>query len=135
MDTVNKQTRSEIMSRVRSKETKLEQIFSRRLWNSGIRYRKNIASYFGKPDLVIKKSKLVIFIDSCFWHGCKEHLRMPHSNVDYWTKKIKRNQERDIEVNQYYKMQGWTTVRIWEHLLKSEEQINRQVDYVRSLNT
>lgn len=123
------------MSQVKSKESKLEQKFRKQLWNSGIRYRKNSSNYFGKPDLMIKKSKLVVFIDSCFWHGCNKHLRMPHSNIEYWTNKIKRNLERDIAVNQYYKEQGWNVLRIWEHLLENERQILRQVENVRSFNT
>ena len=114
-DTVSKKKRSEIMSRVRSKDSKMEIAFRKALWNKGFRYSKNSSKYFGKPDLILKKYKTVIFIDSCFWHGCKKHCRMPSTNQKYWIQKIKRNKQRDKEVNKYYKKLGWKIFRIWEH--------------------
>lgn len=115
VDTVSKKRRSEIMSAVRSKETKIEVYFRKELWAMGVRYRKNPKKYFGKPDVVLNKYKAVIFIDSCFWHGCKKHLRMPSTNKKYWKNKIEKNIKRDEEVNQYYKKTGWKVLRIWEH--------------------
>ncbi|EKE21991.1 MAG: hypothetical protein ACD_7C00083G0004 [uncultured bacterium] len=118
-DTVSKLQRSEIMSRIRSKDTKIEVVFRKALWQSGFRYRKNSAKYFGKPDIVLKKYKTVIFLDSCFWHGCQKHFRMPATRKKYWDTKIERNKQRDNEVNQYYKKLGWKIFRIWEHDLKN----------------
>ena len=69
----SKNKRSEIMSKVRSKGSKIEIEFRKKLWQAGFRYRKNATKYFGKPDIVLPKYKTVIFIDSCFWHGCKKH--------------------------------------------------------------
>src|ERR1035437_766648 len=115
MDTVSKTARSGIMSRVKSQETKLEKSFRKLLWNSGVRYRKNNTKFFGKPDILIKKTNTVIFIDSCFWHGCSKHLRMPSSNKEYWEAKILRNKERDRLVNSYYKSKDWKLLRVWEH--------------------
>ena len=114
-DVVSKKKRSEIMSAVKSKDTKIEIIFRKALWKKGFRYSKNSKKYFGKPDLVLKKYKTVIFIDSCFWHGCKKHCRVPATNKKYWTDKINRNKERDSEVNKFYKKVGWKFIRIWEH--------------------
>jgi len=102
-DTVSKQKRSEIMSKVKSKDSKIEVEFRKVIWKAGFRYRKNAKKYFGKPDLVLKKYKTVIFIDSCFWHGCKKHCRIPATNQKYWIDKIERNKQRDKEVNNYYK--------------------------------
>jgi len=119
MDTVSKKQRSKIMSKVRSKETKMEIAFRKVLWQKGFRYRKNSASYFGKPDLVLKKYKTVIFIDSCFWHGCKKHLRLPATNKKYWVNKINKNKKRDKKVSKYYRKIGWNIYRIWEHKLKN----------------
>lgn len=119
-DTVSKKKRSEIMSTVKSKDTKIEIVFRKALWQKGVKYRKNSPKYFGKPDLVLKKYKIVIFIDSCFWHGCKKHCRIPSTRKNYWENKIKRNKERDKEVNKYYKTKGWILFRFWEHeILKS----------------
>ena len=117
MDTVSKQKRSEIMSRVKSKDSKMETLFRKELWKTGLRYRKNSSKYFGKPDIVLPKYKTTIFVDSCFWHGCKKHCRIPSVRKNYWTQKIARNAERDKKVSKHYKKQGWKIVRIWEHEL------------------
>jgi DNA mismatch endonuclease (patch repair protein) len=114
-DTVSKKKRSEIMKAVRSKDTKMEISFRKALWKKGLRYRKNPAGYFGKPDIVLKKHKMVVFLDSCFWHGCRKHCRLPATNKKYWINKIERNKKRDKEVNKYYKKLGWQILRIWEH--------------------
>jgi DNA mismatch endonuclease (patch repair protein) len=121
MDTFEKEKRSEIMSKVRSKETKIEKDFRKKLWSKGLRYRKNNGKLFGKPDISFRSKKTVIFLDSCFWHGCKEHLRMPASNKEYWQRKIKRNIERDKAVDNYYSKKGWEIYRIWEHGLKQKQ--------------
>ena len=115
MDTVSKQKRSEIMSHVKSKDSKIEILFRKELWKKGLRYRKNSGKYFGKPDIVLPKYKTAIFIDSCFWHGCKKHCRIPSVRKKYWTEKIARNAERDKEVSKHYKKQSWKIFRVWEH--------------------
>lgn len=115
MDKVSKSRRSEIMRAVRSKDSKIEIKFRKALWQASYRYRKNANNYFGKPDIVLRKYKTVIFIDSCFWHGCSEHCRIPSSRTSYWTGKVERNKKRDAEVNEYYMTIGWTVLRIWEH--------------------
>ena len=108
------------MSKIKSKDTKIEIEFRKAIWKAGFRYRKNPKGYFGKPDLVLKKYKTVIFIDSCFWHGCKKHCRLPSTKKNYWIPKIERNKQRDKEVNRHYKKEGWKVVRVWEHDLKRE---------------
>ena len=98
--------------------SKLEEEVSKALWKQGVRFRKNVKSLPGKPDIAIKKYKVVIFIDSCFWHVCPTHGNMPKSNQDYWVKKLTRNQNRDQEINLYYNQEGWSLLRIWEHDFK-----------------
>lgn len=115
MDNVSKKKRSEIMSRIRSNGSKIEIFFRKQLWKNGLRYSTNSNKYFGKPDVVLLKYRTVIFIDSCFWHGCKQHCRVPAIRKNYWTKKISKNKKRDKEVSKYYKKQGWKIFRIWEH--------------------
>jgi DNA mismatch endonuclease (patch repair protein) len=114
-DIFSKKKRSEIMSRVRSRDSKIETEFRKKLWRAGFRYSKNSTKYFGKPDLVLPKYKTVIFIDSCFWHGCKKHGSMPQTRKKFWKNKIERNKERDKEVNRCYKKLGWSIFRIREH--------------------
>lgn len=119
-DTVSKKKRSEIMSKVKSKDSKIEVDFRKAIWKAGFRYRKNPIQYFGKPDIVLPKYKTAIFIDSCFWHGCKRHCRLPSARKKYWTAKIERNKERDKEVNRHYRKIGWKVIRVWEHSLMQD---------------
>jgi len=126
-DKITKGERSSLMSKIKSKETKIEKDFRKLLWKEGVRYRKNSSRHFGKPDIVIASKKIVIFIDSCFWHGCKKHCRIPKAHRDYWVKKISRNKERDKEVNSHYKKIGWKILRIWEHDFKN---INKYTDKI-----
>lgn len=114
-DTVSKEKRSEIMARIKGRNSKIEVLFRKELWRRGFRYRKNSGKYFGKPDIVLKRRRVVIFVDSCFWHGCKKHCRIPATSKTYWTQKIKRNVARDKRVSQYYKKIGWEIFRVWEH--------------------
>lgn len=117
-DIFSKKKRSEIMSKVRSKDSKMEIEFRKALWKRGFRYRKNVRRYFGKPDLVLNKTKTVIFIDSCFWHGCKRHCKLPTTNKVFWKNKIEKNIKRDKSVSRYYKNRKLRIIRIWEHSLK-----------------
>lgn len=119
-DIFTKKKRSEIMSKVQSKDSKIEVEFRKALWKKGFRYRKNPTKYFGKPDLVLPKYKTVIFIDSCFWHGCKKHGTIPATRKKFWTEKIERNSQRDKKVSQHYKKSDWKIIRIWEHDLKKK---------------
>ncbi|UOE53597.1 very short patch repair endonuclease [Cytobacillus oceanisediminis] len=100
--------------------SKLESIVSKELWKKGFRFRRNSKDLFGKPDISIKKYRVAIFIDSCFWHQCPLHAIMPKSNTDYWIKKLARNIERDKEVDEYYKKKCWNIKRVWEHEIKND---------------
>lgn len=122
MDKVSKRKRSEIMSRIKDRDSKIEKLFRKELWKAGFRYRKNSNKYFGKPDVVLAMRKTVIFVDSCFWHGCKDHCRMPSTKKSYWIKKIARNSKRDKQVNIHYKKIGWKVIRVWEHEIFSNPQ-------------
>ena len=109
-------TRSENMRRIKSKDTSIEIMLRKELWKRGFRYRKNAKDVFGKPDIVFKGKKLAVFADSEFWHGryLMEKKYIPKTNRDYWIKKIKRNIERDKEVTEYLKKDGWIVLRFWE---------------------
>lgn len=120
---MSKEKRSKTMSAIRS-QSKLENRLSKALWRKGYRFRKNVRGLYGTPDIVIKKYKVVIFIDSCFWHVCPIHGNKPKSNQEFWNKKLLRNQERDIEVSKYYKEHGWNIMRIWEH------EVNNDIDRI-----
>ena len=132
VDTLSKEQRRKNMQAIRS-QSKLENQVSREIWKRGLRFRKNDKSLFGKPDISIKKYKIVIFIDSCFWHSCPIHGNMPKTNVEYWEKKLNKNIRRDLEVNQYYKEKGWNVLRIWEHNIKKDFQntIEQIIEFIR----
>ena len=109
-------SRSENMRRIKSKDTSIEILLRKELWRRGLRYRKNAKDVFGKPDMVFKSKKLAVFADSEFWHGkyLMEGKYIPKTNTEFWVKKIERNIERDKEVNQKLKDDGWTVLRFWE---------------------
>ncbi|MED4909389.1 very short patch repair endonuclease [Brevibacillus centrosporus] len=118
MDNLKPEDRRKNMQNIRSAGTKLEERISKALWKRGVRFRKNEKSLPGKPDLSIKKYKLVVFLDSCFFHGCPEHFIAPKTNADYWVPKIDRNKRRDQEINALYNEMGWKVMRFWEHEAK-----------------
>lgn len=120
VDTFLPVKRSSIMRAVKAKNTKLENVFRSALWKRGLRFRKHVKDLPGKPDIVFSRYRVAVFIDSCFWHGCPLHVRMPKSNIDYWERKIYRNKQRDEELNQKYKEIKWEVVRIWEHEIKED---------------
>lgn len=127
-DTFSKLERSRIMARVlghgnKATEVALIEIF-RQHRIVGWRRRRPL---FGKPDFVFPKSRLALFVDGCFWHGCRRHCRMPTTNGAYWQRKIARNIIRDRTVNGRLRQAGWRVVRIWGHSLKSPEQIVRRI--------
>src|SRR3989344_8866992 len=111
-DAFSKKKRSQIMSKIKSRETKLELNFKELLVGLRFRYQLKV---IGRPDFASKKLKTAIFIDSCFWHKCPKHFREPNSNYSYWKPKISRNVERAKEVNALLKIEGWKVVHFWEH--------------------
>lgn len=129
MDTVSPARRSEIMRLVKNKDSKIEKSLQQALKNAGCRFRKNVATLPGKPDIVFSQEKLAVFVDSCFWHGCKQHCRIPSANRAYWVKKIEGNKKRDRLVTKELKALGWRAVRIWEHsIAKSLSGVVRKIE-------
>ena len=114
--------RSKHMGKIRGKDTKPEVRFRKALWAKGFRYRANYKKLVGKPDIVFKKYKTVIFIDGEFWHGYnwEEKKEKIKSNRGFWIPKIERNMQRDGEVNRELKKMGYKVFRFWEHEIKKE---------------
>ena len=116
VDNLTKKQRSYCMSRINSKYTTPEIILKKELKYHKFTYHpKNV---FGNPDFINKKSRIIIFIDGCFWHKCLIHYKEPNSNKKYWLPKLERNAIRDKEVGITYKKAGWKVIRIWEHELR-----------------
>lgn len=117
MEKFSKEQRSKIMSAIRSTNTKDEVRLAKALWHLGYRYRKNNRTVFGTPDLTFKKLKIAIFVDSEFFHGkdWETHKDRVKTNTEFWQKKIERNIQRDVEVNNYLESQNWKVIRFWSH--------------------
>ena len=102
MDDMTREQRHKNMSHIRSKDTKPEVLLRKALWKRGIRYRKNYAALPGKPDIVLTRYKIAVFVDGDFWHA-RGHQDCPGeqvaSNKEYWQKKLRNNVERDKAVN------------------------------------
>ncbi len=115
MDRITPQQRSYIMRSIRSTNTKDEVRLAKALWHLGYRYRKNNKMIFGTPDLTFKKIKIAIFVDSEFFHGkdWENQKNRVKTNTEFWQKKIERNIQRDIEVNNYLESQNWKVLRFW----------------------
>ena len=114
-DSVSPALRSEIMSRVRAKNTRPEMFVRRMLHKAGYRYRLHVANLPGKPDLVFAGRRKVIFIHGCFWHlhDC-EQVRVPKSRVEFWAEKLSSNKERDERNLAELRRQGWSVLVVWE---------------------
>jgi len=113
-DFLSTETRSRVMSRIRSKNTKPELALRRELFRQGVRgwrcHRKDVP---GKPDIAFGKWRVAIFVDGCFWHGHPDFFT-PGKSGDYWDKKIARTQERDRLANEALGDAGWRVIRIWD---------------------
>lgn len=130
------ESRSKIMSTIHGKNTKPELTVRRYLWHNGFRYRLNNPRLLGHPDLVLRKYRTCIFVNGCFWHGhegCK-YFRMPKTNVDFWTKKINRNRERDKQEQQLLAKMGWHVISIWECELKPKNRYKTLESLAFTLN-
>lgn len=113
-DIYSSSKRNNIMSGIKYRNTNIEVKFRKRLWSKGIRYRVNVQKMYGKPDLVLKKYRTVIFIHGCFWHGhtCKKG-KLPKTRTEFWREKERNNANRDSEVSSFYEQKGWQVITIW----------------------
>ena len=114
MDSISQEQRSRIMAAIHSRDTKPELLVRRYLFACGFRYRLNSPRLPGHPDLVLRKYRTCIFVNGCFWHGhdCGA-FRLPKTNSDFWQKKITRNRQRDVEVQQRLAAMGWHSITVW----------------------
>ena len=120
-DVITPEQRSQCMAAIRGKDTKPEMIVRKFLFSKGMRYRIQVKNLPGRPDIVLPKYRTVIFVKGCFWHGhegCK-YFRLPKSNVEFWSEKIKTNIARDLKNEARLREQGWRVIRVWECSLKT----------------
>lgn len=120
MDKYTPEQRRKNMQAVKNKDSKIELLLRKELWDRGIRYRKNVTKIFGKPDIVFISKKIAVFCDSEFWHGYNWEERKGDfkSHQEFWIPKIERNMERDKEVTAKLESEGWTVLRFWGKEIK-----------------
>jgi DNA mismatch endonuclease (patch repair protein) len=128
-DTFSKSKRSQIMAAVRSRgnketEAKLAGLLrSHRI--TGWRRHPNLP---GNPDFVFPRQRLALFVDGCFWHGCRKHCRMPATNCNYWRAKISRNVARDKVTARALRNAGWRVIRLWSHALRKPRAVINRIN-------
>lgn len=130
-DTMSSSQRHHCMASIHSSATKPEMLVRRWLWSHGYRYRLNVKGVPGKPDIVMRRYHTAIFVNGCFWHGhenCR-NFRKPKSNLEFWSNKISRNQQRDRQNYQLLKDNGWQVIVVWECQL-SKDRIERTMQEV-----
>lgn len=110
------------MRRVKNKDSAIELALRKELWNRGLRYRKNVMSVYGKPDIAFIGKKIAVFCDSEFWHGYAWEIAQDEfqSRRDFWIPKIERNMQRDQEVNEKLRGDGWIVLRFWGKQIKRD---------------
>ena len=122
MDTLTPSQRHKNMSAIHSTATKPEIRVRKWLWQRGFRYRLNVKSVPGKPDVVLRKYRTAVFVNGCFWHGhenCKK-FSVPKTNTEFWSEKISRNRRRDAKNQEILTANGWQVIVIWECELDSD---------------
>ncbi len=124
MDNLTPQQRQKNMKHIKAKDTVIEVILRKALWEKGYRYRKNYKELPGHPDIVLTKYKIVIFCDGEFFHGKDwEELRnrlKASNNSEYWIRKIAKNMQRDEDVNKQLRTLGWSVLRFWGEDIKKD---------------
>lgn len=131
MDTLSRAERSERMSRVRSKDTRPELLVRRLTHAAGFRYRLHDKRLPGRPDMVFRGRRKVVFVHGCFWHrhsnpDCKL-ARMPKSRLDFWKPKLDANRERDKRVQGELAHEGWETLIVWECETRRKECLKNKI--------
>jgi DNA mismatch endonuclease, patch repair protein len=127
-DVVSKAKRSQIMAAIRSKGNKATELkLVSILRAAGITGWRRHKPVLGRPDFVFPNHRLAIFVDGCFWHGCRWHCRMPQDNREYWEQKIQGNAIRDAQTNRLLKALGWQVLRIWSHSLRESKIVAERI--------
>lgn len=135
-DVLSKEQRHKCMSHIRDKNTRPEMLVRKYLFSLGFRYRINVNTLPGTPDLVLRKYNVAIFINGCFWHGhvgCK-YANLPKTNQLFWKQKIETNKKRDIEKQCQLRNLGWNIIQIWECELKPKSRIQTLEKLINTLN-
>lgn len=132
-DVLTKDQRHKNMKNIKGKDTKIEIILRKALWEKGYRYRKNYRGLPGQPDIVLTKYKIAIFCDGEFFHGKDWEVLKPRlekgERGQFWIHKISRNRERDDRINKQLLFLGWTVIRFWgDEIMKHPEECVKVIE-------
>lgn len=133
MDIVDTEQRSQMMGRIKSKNTKPELVLRRALHSRGFRFRLHVSHLPGSPDIVLPRHNVAIFVHGCFWHrhpGCVKAY-IPKSNVERWTAKFLANVERDVRDVSLLQLRGWRVITVWECALATAK-VNETVEWLEN---
>jgi len=134
-DQFTRKKRSQIMAAVRSRGNKETEVkLAALLRSSGINGWRRHQRLPGKPDFVFRHQRIALFVDGCFWHGCRKHCRMPATNRDYWNTKISRNIARDKVTVRILRNAGWRVIRLWSHALREPRAVIKRINKELSAN-
>jgi DNA mismatch endonuclease (patch repair protein) len=114
--------RSEVMAKIRKTNSSPERVLRMYLTRANIAYQ-IYAALPGTPDIIIEQSKLAVFVHGCFWHGCRYHYRLPNSNVEYWSAKLRSTRARDRVVMRRLRAMRWHTAVVWECQLRDPKRV------------
>jgi DNA mismatch endonuclease (patch repair protein) len=132
MDTVTKEKRSWIMSRIRSRDTKPEVRMAQALRRAGASgWRRHHRVEGMRPDFVWRRERVVVLIQGCFWHGCPVHYRCPQSNVVFWREKVRMNRARDRRQSRLLRSRGWTVLHVFECRIRNLDRAVRVAARIR----
>lgn len=137
-DTFTKEKRRVIMQAVRRQRTRPEEVLAGLLRVEGLRFRRNVATLPGKPDVYFPEARLAIFVHGCFWHGhgrCSKGRMRPKTNTAFWKKKVQRNQRRDHRVARQLRALGMSVYTVWECELSATSLPKRLLVRLHSPNT
>lgn len=133
-DQFTRAQRSEIMRRVKGQNTSLELAVGTALRRAGLKgWRRHGRGVLGTPDFYRAQEKLAIFVDGCWWHGCRRCYRRPKSNTEYWDAKKARNVARRNAVTRGLRRSGWRVLRLWEHDVRSNRVERALLKFLRAV--
>ena len=133
MDHLSAKSRSKLMSRIRGRDTKPELVIRRLVHSMGYRFRLHASDLPGRPDMVFRSKRKVVFVHGCFWHqhSCGRGSR-PKTNTDFWSSKLERNRTRDREVAKRLRQSGWRSLVVWECQIREETHLRRRLEHFLS---
>lgn len=129
-DVFSKQKRSEVMSRIQSRDTIPERAVRSMLHRKGYRFRLHVRGLPGRPDIVLPRLRTIVFVHGCFWHrhsGCR-FAYTPKTRLDFWTNKFESNVTRDLRTRLQLRKLGWRVLTIWECELRVPARLSRRLD-------